>query len=60
MSERHWNSELQQWVHDDDLYKALDAAQLAILEYHNGDRSWAEAWLIRAQQANSGDRKSGA
>lgn len=52
MSERHWHSELQQWVHDDDVNMALDAAHLAILEYHNGDRAWAEQWLLRAYEAN--------
>ena len=52
MSERHWNSELQQWVYDDDVYQALDAAELAIREYHNGNREWAETWLMRAMEAN--------
>ena len=32
--------------------RAMDAAQLAIKEYHNGDREWAEAWLLKAMAAN--------
>lgn len=31
---------------------ALDAAELAIEEYHNGDRAWAEEWLLKAAEAN--------
>lgn len=54
MTGRHWDSELQQWIYDDDVYKGLDAASLAIAEYHNGDRAWAERWLIRACEANEG------
>lgn len=56
MSDRRWDSVLQQWVYEEDVYKALDAAALAIAEYHNGDRPWAERWLIKASQAN-GDLK---
>ncbi len=52
MSERHWNTELQDWVFNDEINSALDAAQLAITEYHNGDRAWAESWLLRAVEAN--------
>jgi len=52
MTDRRWDSELQQWIYEDDVYKALDAAQHAILEYHNGDRAWAERWLIKAYEAN--------
>lgn len=44
--DRHWNGE--EWVHDDELYEALDAAALAIQAYHNGDRAWAEKWLLKA------------
>jgi hypothetical protein len=32
---------------------ALDAAVLAIDEYYNGDRAWAEQWLIKAMEANT-------
>ncbi len=49
---RHWNTELQDWVFDDEINSALEAAQLAITEYHNGDRVWAEGWLLRAVEAN--------
>jgi hypothetical protein len=31
---------------------ALDAAMLAIDEYYNGDRAWAEQWLLNAMEAN--------
>ncbi len=34
------------------LSDALDAAELAIDEYYNGDRAWAEEWLIKALEAN--------
>jgi len=54
MGERRWNSEAQMWVHDSDIQEALDAAQLAISEYYNGDRGWAEAWLVKAREANQG------
>lgn len=30
---------------------ALDAAELALREYHNGDRAWAERWLLAAHAA---------
>ena len=52
MSDRRWDSELQRWVHDDDVYSGLHGAQLALWEYHNGDRQWAERWLLRAFEAN--------
>lgn len=32
--------------------RARDAAILAIDEYYNGDREWAERWLLRAYEAN--------
>jgi hypothetical protein len=35
-----------------DVQDALDAAELAIREYYNGDREWAEAWLLKALAAN--------
>ena len=35
-----------------DVSEALDAAQLAIEEYYNGDRAWAAIWLLKAYQAN--------
>lgn len=31
---------------------ALDAMELAIDEYYNGDRAWAEDWLLKAMEAN--------
>ena len=34
---------------------ALNQATLAIDEYYNGDRAWAERWLIRAYEANQKD-----
>ncbi len=49
-SERHWNGE--RWVYDSEISDALDAAQLALTEYYNGDRAWAERWLLRAHEAN--------
>lgn len=52
MGDRRWDSELQEFVYDDDVYKALYAAELAVLEYHNGNREWAERWLLRALEAN--------
>jgi hypothetical protein len=33
--------------------EALDAAELAIDEYHNGNREWAEKWLLRAVTAQA-------
>lgn len=47
---RHWNG--QQWVWPDDVERAVDAANLAISEYYNGDRNWAERWLLAAHEAN--------
>ncbi len=41
---------------DKALSDALDAAMLAIDEYYNGDRAWAEEWLLKAMEANK-DRK---
>ena len=35
-----------------EIQEALDAAELALLEYYNGDREWAEAWLLKAMAAN--------
>ena len=35
---------------------ALDAAELAIDEYYNGDRAWAEEWLLKAVEANRSER----
>jgi hypothetical protein len=31
---------------------ALNTAQTAIDAYYNGDRVWAERWLLRAYEAN--------
>ncbi len=55
MSDRSWNTKLQEWVYEADIQEALDAAQLAITEYHNGDREWAERWLTKAAKANVED-----
>jgi hypothetical protein len=34
---------------------ALNQAHLVIDEYYNGDRAWAERWLLRAYEANQKD-----
>jgi hypothetical protein len=34
---------------------ALSQTLLAIDEYYNGDRAWAERWLVRAYEANQKD-----
>jgi hypothetical protein len=47
---RYWNG--KQWVYPAEVSAALDAAQLAIDEYYNGDRVWAEQWLLNAMEAN--------
>lgn len=49
---RHWNTDAQEWIYGADVSEALDAAQLAITEYYNGDRAWAERWLLNACAAN--------
>lgn len=51
--DRHWHSGMQHWVYPTDIDNALDAAQLAITEYYNGDRAWAEQWLLNAYAANA-------
>ena len=38
--------------HDDEVQEAIDAATVAIEEYYNGDREWAEQWLLKAMKAN--------
>lgn len=48
---RYWDGELVRWVYPSEVSEALDAAQLAIEEYYNGDRQWAERWLLRAKEA---------
>ncbi len=52
MKERHWSSEGQRWVWPGEIEVALDMAELAVMEYHNGDRSLAEQWLLKAYAAN--------
>jgi hypothetical protein len=37
---------------ESDIQDALDAAQLAIDEYYNGDRDWGAQWLLNAHKAN--------
>ncbi len=54
--DRWWNTALQQWVYPHDINDALDAAALAIDEYYNGDRTWAEEWLLRAYEANQKEK----
>jgi hypothetical protein len=50
--DRRWDTELQRWVYGIEVSDALNDAQTAIEEYYNGDREWAERWLVRAYQAN--------
>jgi hypothetical protein len=38
--------------HQKEVSEAVDAAQRAIEEYHGGDKSWAEGWLLKAYKAN--------
>jgi hypothetical protein len=53
--DRRWDSELQRWVYGIEVSDALNDAQTAIEEYYNGDRDWAERWLVRAYEANQKD-----
>jgi hypothetical protein len=46
------NAAIAERAHQADVNEALDAAQLTIEEYYNGDREWAEAWLLKAAAAN--------
>ena len=39
-------------TYEADVEDALNAAILAIDEYYNGDRKWAEVWLLKAFAAN--------
>ncbi len=55
--DRYWNSQLQQWIYPQEIDDALNQALLAIDEYYNGDREWAENWLIRANEANQDNGK---
>ena len=52
---RYWNGE--KWVYPTEVLTALDAARLAIEEYYNGDREWAESWLMKAYEANQDQKK---
>jgi hypothetical protein len=47
---RRWSG--TQWIYPAEVSEALDAAVLAIDEYYNGDRAWAEEWLLKAAEAN--------
>ncbi|MGO9682202.1 MAG: hypothetical protein ACLPTZ_06340 [Beijerinckiaceae bacterium] len=38
--------------YDDEVREALDAAELAIDEFYNGDKKWAETWLLKAFAVN--------
>jgi hypothetical protein len=48
--ERHWNGE--RWVYPHDVTEALRAATDAIHEYCACGSSTAEAWLLKAHEAN--------
>jgi hypothetical protein len=56
-ADRRWDTELQRWVYGIEVSDALNDAQAAIFEYYNGDRDWAERWLLRAYEANQGVKK---
>lgn len=43
---------IDQRKHDAEVNEALDAAELALDEYYNGDREFAEKWLLKAVEAN--------
>jgi hypothetical protein len=51
-TDRYWSIEQQRWVYPAEVDDALNQAQLVIDEYYNGDRAWAEAWLLKAHEAN--------
>ena len=53
--DRRWDTVLQRWVYGIEVSDALHDAQTAIFEYYNGDRAWAERWLVRAYEANQKD-----
>jgi hypothetical protein len=55
--DRYWSTEQQRWIHPAEVDDALNAALLAIDNYYNGDRAWAEAWLLKAHEANQKDRE---
>lgn len=48
-------ADIQRRAAERDLEDALEAAQLAISEYHNGDREWAARWLLQSHKANGGE-----
>lgn len=54
-TDRYWNRE--RWVYPAEVEEALNAAQLAIDEYYNGDRAWAEKWLLKAYEVNKEAKK---
>ncbi len=54
-TDRRWDTELQRWVYGIEVSDALNDAQTAIFEYYNGDRDWAERWLVKAYEANQKD-----
>jgi hypothetical protein len=56
-TDRHWHTGLQRWVWPSEVTDALNQAQLVIDEYYNGDRAWAEAWLLKAHEANKNDQE---
>lgn len=50
------NDQIEQRKRDAEILEALDAAQLAISEYYNGDRAWAERWLLQALRGANYDK----
>ena len=48
---------ISQRAHERDVADALNAVHLAIDEYYNGDREFAEAWLLKAMEANKQEGK---
>jgi len=51
-TQRLWNTELQRWVYPAETEAALNAALLTIDNYYNGDRVYAERWLLAAYDVN--------
>lgn len=52
---RLWNTILQRWVYPNEMQAALDAAEMVLDGYYNGDRTSAEKWLLVAHEANQND-----
>ena len=43
--------------HDAEVQEALSIAEVAIEEFYNGNREWAESWLLKAFAANQGNNR---